>query len=88
MKKIVLLTFLILMGVTTICILKINEYNNLNSNEKIESKISDIEKQINEVNSSINDKNEEKDKLKNSDNEKMELLEVWQKNLKSLKEHL
>lgn len=81
-KVIIIITSIILcLSIGVLCYLY-KEYNWYSSSVK---DVSVVEKEINNTNEEINKKKEEIESIKKENNEKVEILETWKKEIKKVK---
>lgn len=85
MKKIVLITFIISILSLSFAYLKSKECANYNRLEQGKKQLEYIDNKIDENKSKLSEIEKEENNLKESNNEKVELLELWKNMLKEIK---
>lgn len=88
MKKILVITAIVTFFVATLTLIKLQEYNKSNKVAEKRNEIEEIDKKIETKNKEIEDINKQLDEVSGSNKEKIELLELWQKQLKKLQNNI
>ena len=88
MKKVVIVLTLIVLGLSIgFASIKVNEYLSYDKIKTLENKIKVTKKEIKSLDKKIKSTKEEALKIKESKKEKVELLEVWEKQLKKMEKN-
>lgn len=85
MRKLVGFTFIILLVVGSLSIYKIIECNSYNNLGKDNTKINKISGEIDSLDKEIKDNEDKLEKIKNDNKEKVDLVNLWQEEIKKIK---
>ncbi len=88
MKKILLVTALLTITTATISFLEVNKYDKNKKVAEKEKEVAKIKQEIIEMDKKIENANETLKEISNDDNEKVELLKLWQKQLEKLQKNI
>lgn len=87
MKRIIVfITTILLFICMGLCGYFFYKYNSYGKISKVKVEINDIKKKTALMDKEISDKNKEIENIKNNNNEKVRMLELWQRSLKQVKQ--